>query len=43
MDEPRDYHMKWSKSENGKYHMLLLICGIEKNLNELIYETEIDS
>ena len=27
MDGPRDYHIKWSKTEK-KYHMILLICGI---------------
>ena len=26
----RDNHTKWSKSEKDKYHMLLLICGIQK-------------
>ena len=28
MDEPRDYHSKWSKSDRGKYHVISLICGI---------------
>ena len=42
IDEPRDYHTKWSKS--NKYHMISLICGILKNdTNERIYKTEIDS
>ena len=26
MDEPRDYHTEWSKSD--KYHMISLISGI---------------
>ena len=44
MDEPREYHTKWSKLEKDKYHMLSLICGIFKNdTNELIYKIEIDS
>ena len=28
MDGPRDYHIKWSKPEKDKYHMILLTCGI---------------
>ena len=29
MDEPRDCHTEWSKSDTGKkYHMLLLMYGI---------------
>ena len=44
MDGPRDYHIKWNKSEKDKYRMMSLICGILKNdTNELIYKTEIDS
>ena len=31
IDGPRDYHIKWSKSDNDKYHMISLICGIWKN------------
>ena len=30
MDGPRDYHIKWSKPDKDKYHMILLICGIWK-------------
>ena len=26
MDGPRDYHTKWSKSDNDKYYMISLIC-----------------
>jgi len=33
-----------SQTERYKYHMMLLICGIENNgTNELIYKTETDS
>ena len=31
MDGPRDYHTKWNKPEKDKYHIILLICGIEEN------------
>ena len=32
-----------SQTEKDKYHMISLICGIQKNdTNELIYRTEID-
>ena len=40
---PRDYHTKGSKLENGKYHMILLICGIlKKDTYKLVYKTEKD-
>ena len=43
MDEPRDCHTEWSKSDKDKY-MISLICGIfKKGTNELIYKTEIKS
>ena len=33
-----------SQTEEDKYHMILLICGILKNgTNEPIYKTEIES
>ena len=33
-----------SQTEKDKYHMISLICGIEKNgTNELIYKTETES
>ena len=33
-----------SQIEKDKYHMISLICGIQKNdTNELIYKTETDS
>ena len=28
MDEPRDYHTEWSKSDKGQYHMISVIYGI---------------
>ena len=42
MSEPRDCHIKWSKLDTDKYHMILLICGIftKKGTNELIYKPE---
>ena len=32
MDRPRDYHTRWSKPDNNKYHMLLLKCRILKKI-----------
>ena len=32
-----------SQKEKDKYHMILLICGILRRHNELIYNTETDS
>ena len=44
MDGSRDYHTKESQKEKDTYHMILLICGIQKNdTNELTYKVEIDS
>ena len=31
MDEPKAYHREWSKSESIKYHILMHICGSEKD------------
>ena len=28
MDGPRDYHAKWSQTEEDKYYVTSLICGI---------------
>lgn len=28
---PGDYYTKWNKSDNNKYHMSSLLCGILKN------------
>ena len=30
MDEPRHYRIKWSKSDKDKYHMISLMCRIQK-------------
>ena len=47
MDGPRDDHIKWSKSEKDKYHMISLFLGNQKkkklDTNELIYKTGTDS
>ena len=45
MDEPRDYHTKWSKSDKDKYHMISHMQNLKKiyDTNELIYKTETDS
>ena len=43
IDGPRDYHIKWSKPEKNKYHMISLICGIppQNDTNKVIYKAEI--
>ena len=28
IDGPGDYHTKWSKPDEDKYHMILLICRL---------------
>ena len=45
MDEPRDYHTEWSKSERERQIYDIAYMGnLKKNdTNELIYRTEIDS
>ena len=44
MDEPRRYYAKWNKSEENKYHMISLICGIKlkkkKNQNKYTNTTK---
>ena len=42
MDRPRDYHVKWSKSDRERQiYTIPLTCGILKNdTNQLIYKTE---
>ena len=35
MDVPRDYHTKWSNSEEEKYHMTSLIHGISKKIIQM--------
>ena len=39
MAGPRDYHTKWSKSENDKYHMKSLIWGTW-NMAQMILSTK---
>ena len=44
IDGPRDYHTKWDKSKKDRYHMIQLICDIQKcDTSEVIYKTETDS
>ena len=43
VDECRDYHTKWSKSEENKCHMISLRWNLKYDTNDLIYETETDS
>ena len=44
MDGPRDYHIKWSKTDKDKYHMISVLCEMKNNeTNELICKTETDS
>ena len=45
-DGPRDYHIsEVSRTEKDKYHMISMICGIQKknDANEFIYKIEIYS
>ena len=44
MDEPRDYHTKWHKSEtNTKCYHLYVESKKKIDTNELIYKTGADS
>ena len=44
MDGPRDYHIKWSKSDREISYDITYMWDLKKNdSNELIYKTEIDS
>ena len=44
MDGPRDCHTEWSKSKIDKYHVISLICVIQKNGSyELICKSETES
>ena len=45
MDRPRDYHIRWSKSETEIQisYCVTYTWNLKYNRNELIYETEIDS
>ena len=42
-DGPRDYHIKWSKSEKEKYHNITYMWSLKNDTNELIYKIETDS
>ena len=41
MDGPRDYHIKWSKSDKDKY--ITYMWNFKSDTNEFIYKREIDS
>ena len=41
MDELRDYHTKWSKSDKEKYH-ITYVWSLKDNTNGLIYKRETD-
>ena len=45
MDGPRDYHTKWSKSEQERQipYDITYMWNLKCDTNELIYETETDS
>ena len=45
MDEPRDYHTKWSKPDRERQtsYDTTYMWNLKKDTNELIYKTEIDS
>ena len=39
MDRPRDYHIKWTKLDKEKYHVITYMWNLKKiNTNELIYK-----
>ena len=43
IDEPRDYHTKWSKSKTNIIWYHLYVEFLKNDTNELIYKREIDS
>ena len=43
MDGPRDYHAKWSKSKEGKHHIISLTCGIWTMMQMNLFMKQIDS
>ena len=45
MNGPRDYHIKWSKSERERQILydITYMWNLKYNTNELIFETETDS
>ena len=42
MSRPREYHIKWSKSDGDKYGIICM-CNVKNNTNESIYKTGTDS
>ena len=44
-DGPRDYHIKWSKSDRERQisYDITYMWNLKYDANELIYETETDS
>ena len=45
MDGPRDYHIKWSKSEGEKQipYDITYMWNLKYDMKELMYETKTDS
>ena len=45
MDRPKDYHIKWSKSERERQipYDITYMWILKYDTNELIFETETDS
>ena len=39
IDGPRDYHIKWNKSEKDKYHIIYM-WNLKSDTTELLYKTE---
>ena len=44
-DEPREYHIKYSKTDRERQisHEIAYMGKLNRDTNELIYKTEIDS
>ena len=40
MNESKDYHTKWSKSEKNKYNDITYLWNLKYDTNELIYKIE---
>ena len=45
MNEPKDYHTKWSKSERERQipYDITYMCNLKYDTNEPTYETETES
>ena len=37
LNGPPDYHNEWSKSEEGRYHIISLMCEIKKIMQTILY------